>query len=583
MINKDTFSNVVGNVQYHDDNSGFSSEIKHIVESYASESVNLMGRDMESILSSPTAKQEFVGSLCESMTNSPLFTAQECANSPFYSNYNERVEQLINNSMDQVAKESAMLGYAPIVAYNPFFIKKQWIDCVFKDVLMTEIPKTPVINMGFEKNYLKDLEGNEYPLPEALYDDEIFKKLYSASTGAPLKDTPIDITTCKGLSLINATYIDGYVPGDMTVELTPDIAICKVVATKTTGGGGDVEIPCNITTDVTTHNFVGGKIKFEIKDTHGVVQETIEDEIVGKIDFDAGTITAMSTSGKVKKIVLKGKVANRWNQRSLEVVRRVNQIQKVMPESGPRLNSAITIEDAADALATQNIDQIAYYINIMGSTLANLEDGEIWNYLKDSFETQKKADKIGVKYDELGNTSYVVEGTFNALPYDTYVGKITDWMKDSREYFERVLAQLKVKLRSSNMLFVAVAHPNVIRFLQDGINWVFNDDTQISGVKLNYNFGIYTTAQDRVHIVTTMRINEEDGIRIIGIPLTQELVTFKHYKYNVVIDRNYRNPVYTLTPNILCTQRTLTFDVLPVQGKLAVKGRELFSPETLKR
>ena len=36
-----------------------------------------------------------------------------------------------------------------------------------------------------------------------------------------------------------------------------------------------------------------------------------------------------------------------------------------------------------------------------------------------------------------------------------------------------------------------------------------------SGVKLSYNFGIYTSAQDRIHILTTMRLREEDGIRFI--------------------------------------------------------------------
>ena len=62
-----------------------------------------------------------------------------------------------------------------------------------------------------------------------------------------------------------------------------------------------------------------------------------------------------------------------------------------------------------------------------------------------------------------------------------------------------------------------------------------------------------------------------------------ELITYKHYKYNVMIDRNYRNPVYQLTPNILATQRTLTFEILPVQGVMHIEGRDMHSPATLKR
>ena len=265
------------------------------------------------------------------------------------------------------------------------------------------------------------------------------------------------------------------------------------------------------------------------------------------------------------------------------MVRRVEKIEKVMPESGPRLNAAVTIEDAADALALQQIDIIADNINVMGSTLANFEDAEIKSFLVNSFEAQKRGNEAGVKYNELGDNTMIVEGSFNALPYEGYSITIPEWMKASREYFERIVGALKLKLRSSNVIIVAVANPNIIRFLQDGINWVFSDDTQISGVKLSYNFGIYTSAQDRVHILTSMRMSEDEGIRFVVIPLTQELITFKHYKYNVCIDRNYRHPLYSLVPNIMCTQRTLTFEILPVAGQMLINGRELFSPETLKR
>lgn len=576
-------NNVVGNLQYADSDAGFKDEIKHVFESYSAQGVDLVN-DMLHVISSPTMKENFIGAITESLTDSPLFTNSVCANAPFYNNYNNRVEQLIDNSLSSVATESAMIGYAPIVAYNPFFLKKQWIDCVFKDVLMTEIPKKPVVNIGFERRYLKDLQGNQYPLPESLYDDKIVKSLMESSTGMNLSEEPIEIEKCKGLELINTTYIPGFNPQEIdvrTVELTPNICIFKVIVQP--DDGDEIEVPVNIPVDVTTHNFIKGNVRYDVLDEDGNVKEQIKDEIVGNVNFNEGKITAMSANGKITKICLRGKTANRWNQRSLDVVRTVEQIQKVMPESGPRLNSAITIEDAADALALQNIDQIADNINIMGATLANFEDAEIKMFLVDSFNAQKEVSKNGILYNEIGDNVMIAEGSFDTLPYDTFNGRITEWMKDAREYFERMIAALKVKLRTTNILFVAVAHPNTVRFLQDGINWVFSDDTQISGVKLSYNFGVYTTAQDRVHIVTSMRVNEDEGIRFIGIPLTQELITFKHWKYNVVIDRNYRNPLYTLVPNIMCTQRTLTFEILPVQGVMTIENRSLISPTTLKR
>ena len=572
--------NVVGNISYADDNYGFKNEIKAVFESYTQQGVDLI-HDLPNIIASPKTKQDFIGALTESMSDSALFTNAACAKAPFYSNYTDRVDQLLSNTLDSIATESVMTGYAPIVAYNPFFLKKQWMECTWKDVLMTEIPKTPVIEFGYEKRYLKDLEGKEYPLPECLYDDELVKNLMDAATGLNIKEEPIAIGTCKDLSLIDPNYIPGVIAGDHTVELTAGLSICEVQMVDSQGATH--KVPVNITVDISTHNFVKGAIKYDVLDENGDVVETLSDELVGKVNFKDGKVTVMSTSDVVTHVCFRGKTANRYNQRSLDVVRRVEKMEFVMPESGPRLNAAVTIEDAADALALQNIDIIADNINVMGSTLANFEDASIKSFLVESFEAQQRGNAIGIKYNELGDNSMIVEAGFNAMPYDGYGYTITEWMKASREYFERVVGALKMKLRSSNVIVVAIAHPNIVRFLQDGINWVFSDDTQISGVKLSYNFGIYTSAQDRVHILTSMKMSEDEGIRFVVIPMTNELITFKHYKYNVCIDRNYRHPLYNLVPNIMCTMREKSISVFPVSGQMKVEGRDLFSPETLVR
>lgn len=570
-------NNVIGNNYSVDDSLGFKEEVKHVFESYNGQGVNL-ANDMLSIVSSPDTRQEFIANVCESLTTSDLFTNSAIANEAFYNNYTDRVEQLLQNSMKSIVTESAMLGYAPIVAYNPFFLKKQWISCIFKDVLMTEVPQSPVINLAFEKRYLRSLDGTEYPIPEVNYDDEIMAKLTSEATGLALKEDPIEITKFKpAVNVLTSEFIPGIVTGDATAELTADFHIFKVIVKDS--DSEEHEIPCMIKCDITTHNFTNGEIKYDVKDaSNGSIKETIEDRIIGNVDFKTGKVVIMSENDKITKVCLRGKTANRWNNRSLDVVRRVEQIQHVMPESGPRLNAAVTIEDASDALALQKIDLIADNVDVMGRTLADLEDFECRTFLNNSFDAQDNADVGPHGYEKL-----TVKGGFNTLPYEQFTNNITEWMKDAREYFERIIEGLKDKLKTADAVITVVAHPSIVRFLQNGINWVFSDDTQISGMKINYNFGIYTTVQDRVHVITTRYMKPEDGLKFVIIPTTTELVTFKHYKYNCIIDRNYRNPLYTLTPNIMCTHRTLTFEVLPVQGKMTIEGRDLFSPNTLTR
>lgn len=569
-MNNRVKNSVVGNNYVSDQSRGFKDEVKHVFESYASQGVALANNLLD-VINSPTAKSEFMQTVLESITNSTLFSNENCVKSPFYNNYADRVEQLLENSLNTIAVESAMIGYAPIVAYNPFFLKKQWVSCVFKDVLMTEVPTSPVINLAFEKRYLRTLDGTEYEIPNVFYDNALMATLTAEATGVPIKETAIAIGTFKPyVSLIHSDYFAGIIDGDPSQELSPDLHIYQVAITD---GSVEHNVPCNIKADITTHNLTNGYVKYTAG--NGTVHD---DTLVGNIDFKNGRMTIMSTTDKVTKVFLRGKLANRFNARSLDVVRRVEPLQYVMPESGPRLNTAVTVEDAADALVLQKIDVIADNVDIMGRTLADLEDFEIRQFLKNSFDVQDAAN-IGPH----GFEKMTVSGEFNTLPYDTYSRNISDWMTDSREYFERVLAGLKTKLKTTDAIIVAVAHPNLIRFLQKGINWVFTDDTQISGMKLSYNFGIFTSAQDRVHVITSLYMTEDEGIKFLVIPLTPELITYKHYKYNTVIDRNYRNPLYTLTPNIMSTQRTLTFEVIPVQGKLTITGRDLTSPDTLSR
>lgn len=566
-------NNVVGNNYASDDSLGFKQEISHVFESYNGAGINLSA-DMGAIITSPEAKEELISQVCESLTESPLFTNGEMANEAFYDNYSGRLNQLMENSLRTVATESAMLGYAPIVAYNPFFLKKQWISCVFKDVLMTEVPYSPIINLAFEKRYLVDQAKNEYPIPEVNYDDEIMKKLMDESTGLNFTNEPIPITKFKpAVNLLTDDYIPGIVTGDPTAELTMDFYIIRAYVQDS--AKAEHEVPCNIRVDATTHQLTNGRIKFDVLNTDGTVKETIEDTIIGNVDFKTGKALIMCENDKVTKIVLKGKTANRWNNRSLDVIRRVERLQFTMPESGPRLNSAVTVEDAADALALQKVDIIADNVDVMGRTLADFEDFSIRMFLDNSFESQESAGVGPHGYEKL-----TVKGGFDTIPYEQFSNNITDWMKDSREYFERLIEELKDKLKTEKAIITVVCHPSRVRFLQNGINWIFTDDTQVSGMKLSYNFGIYTTVQDRVHIITTRYMNKEAGMKILVIPTTPELITFKHYKYNVIIDRGYRNPVYTLVPNIMTTQRELTFEVLPVQGKFMIDGaKNLFSPQ----
>ena len=591
-MHNDVKTKVVGNVMASDENMGFKSDIVHAFEEYALEGVNL-ATDLYTILTSPAKAQQFNDVVLESVVSSEGLTNADASSDPFYGNYADRLSQLMTNSNNDIVRESVMTGYSPIVSYAPFFLKKQWIACVWKDVLMTEVPNNPIINYQFQKRYIKDMDGNRYEIPDVYYDQETMKKLLSEATGVALKENLQISLPMNHINLVDPTrnadpsitYLeDGFVTRDLSNALTQDIAIIAV--TLKDSKNKEHEVPTNIRIDITTHNFVKGKVSYVVKDEHGEPTETLEDEIIGNVDFDESAITVMAVHGKATKIRLRGKTANRFNHRSLDVERRVEQLQYVMPESGPRLNSAVTIEEAADAIALGNIDMFADNADTMGNVLAYMEDLEIKSFMDTSYQAQADAAAAGLKGphnfpQDNHFDSLIVEGRFNTLPFGGYGSNVTSWMQDSKEYFERVLEQLKYKLQTSQCIVNCVCHPSLVRYLKADVRWVFTGETNVSGMKLQYEFGITTVAGDRVHIITSRYMDPNEGIRFVVIPTTSDLITFKLLKYAVTVDRGYRHPLEPLVPNMMATQRTLTFEVIPVQGKLFIDGREMSSPQNV--
>ena len=140
--------------------------------------------------------------------------------------------------------------------------------------------------------------------------------------------------------------------------------------------------------------------------------------------------------------------------------------------------------------------------------------------------------------------------------------------KDVKFAVDRFIQKLKQKLKTPDVMFVLYGHPNNVSLLNSQVKWVINNDTKVGGIQLDYQFGVLTNSLDRVHVVSSMKVPEYAGVRVVAYPTASETYTFKHYKYSYNIENTYRNPNTPNVPNIMGTSRYLTTEVLPVQGEL---------------
>ena len=576
-----TVGSLVGAISPAAASQGFKSDVSHILSTYDEGGVSAID-NMSVIARHPDYRKDFIAAVMESVLKDSAISSGAASNDPFYSTYSERLEQLLDNSLQSMARESVMTGYAPIQSYAPFMLKRQWVSCVWKDILAADVATSNIIKLQMEQRFIRS--GNDlYQIPDVYYNPKVMEKLYNDATGINLKEDPIALPF-QNICLIdpqkNTDKTTTYFEEDLVVRnpaetLTHDYTIFKVIFEDKEGK--EHVVPTDIKPDLSSHTLINGNnIKCIVKDdATGEIKEIITDDIVGNVDFRTGTVSVISTKGNIKKFCHRGKSVNRFNHRSLTVERTIRPITFYMPESGPRLNAAVTVEEAQDAIALKNTDLYADNVDMMGDVLANLQDIGCKQFVVNSYEVHKNMVEGPFDYKD----NFTAEASFNAVPIQNFSITITEWMNQAKEYFERLIEELKYKLTTQDIVINVVCHPSLVRYLKADLNWIFSDQTDVSGVKIAYKVGVTTSNGDRVHIITSTYMSPNEPIRLIVIPTTVEAITIKHVMHSAIIDRGYQNPEEPLVPNVMATQRTLTFEVTPVQGIFTISGRGAHAPD----
>lgn len=474
---------------------------------------------------------------------------------PYLAMMPEKLEQLYENSRTNIIEESyGVSTMSPIVGYSLPILKKTFLQCNAKDIVMTEVASKPVVKIAFERKFLRDKKGAKYYIPEVFYNDE-YKKVSQMAKGkavhgewvtVPQKD--INLLTLSGGTL------------EARDEFALDVCISKI---KVNVNSQDVEVDVDIKPDLGANNSFVYRVKAEHDG------QTAEEIISGNFDFYNGTVSISSTGEAVKAIKFGGHLSNQNNIESLDLGRERETKHWHIGE-GERLNSGFTIEKIKDMKAMLNIDVVPEIISDMSTVLTQFEDSSVLSFVKESLERWKDKKQLPWGYTD----GFVETAKFNCVPEHGMLTQ-SDWIEKELKFrIDRLVGKLKTKLKTQDIMFTLFAHPNNIELLSSAVNWIFDEATKIGGVQLDYRFGVMTTNRTRIHVVSSLKVEESEGLRIIAQPTTAEHITFKHYKYSLNIENNYRNAQTPLTPNIMATHRHMTKEVLPVQAQLILEDAD---------
>lgn len=497
----------------------------------------------------------------------------------------EQVSNMFDNCVEDFVKESTRVPQLlPIKAIDFPILIKQQLKLATKDIIQTEVTKTPVIKKHIEQTYIVDNNDRKkrWKYPQCFFTED-FKEIFNAGKGLPIKNIPVTLPAYNFDVVKELT--DAPIPE--REDFTMDLKIIKVVVEGS--DGGDVEVPLNpaMRINMSDNTWLGGKIDLTVKDAAGVDLE-IHDLISGMVDFVEKTTSINSISGQVKAVVFSGYLSNEKNERSIGFdYQREEREWKI--EDGTRANVSYSLEELEDAKALMDIDLYKKTYNNLADYLTQMEDSTILAWLDEQFDLYKGVELTSDQI--LGWSGFITERTFDcdstsittALPNE-YIEKMLKFTIDG------LLVDICDKAKIEDMTFVIYGNPRFIRLLDPVVNWVTRPGSTSNGVKLDYGYGIMTSGDVKVQVVSTKKVNAKydqdaklfSGLRIIPFPLSNEQFTFKHYKYTTHIltaqNSAYRDPKLpggSMT-NLMGVSRYTNAAVQGIQAQLRIQNAEQY-------
>ena len=486
---------------------------------------------------------------------------QDVAEGTRYATLYEQTEAMLDNCRADLMQESTRVGQLlPIKAVDFPVLIKQNLALASKDIIQTEVTKTPVIKKHIERRWVVDPKtGKRWEYPQCFFKNE-FTDIFNAGKGLPIKDTEVDITAGKCFNYnIPQNLTDSTDP--TREHITFDL---KITQAKYDDGTGAAEFhPIDMRINMSDGTWLGG----QIKDKDG----NIIDVVSGTVNFLTNNVCLSSASGKVTAVKFSGYLSNEANERTVTWDRTREEYEWKI-EDGFRVDIPYSLEELEDAKALMDMDLYKLTYNDLSDILVQMEDSQILKYLDDQYTKFE-----GIELDPLGFNPFIRTQTFDCDSKTQTVALQSEYIqKMLKFYIDRFVIDICDTAKIDDMTFVCYGNPRYISLLDPEVNWVVRSGDSVGGVKANYSYGIMNAGGMKIQVVSTYKYDNKDErkLRFIPYPLHDSQFTFKHYKYTTHIltaqNSGYRAanlPGGSMT-YLMGTTRNTTCTIQGIQGTM---------------
>ena len=241
----------------------------------------------------------------------------------------------------------------------------------------------------------------------------------------------------------------------------------------------------------------------------------------------SGAIT--KATGAVKAVIFNGRISNEGNENTVRFsYQREDHEWKV--EEGFKADSGYSLEQLQEHKALLDMDLYTKTYNDLCLLITDMADSDGFDWLD-----REKAKYEGLDLDPLQWQSVVKTTEFDcdssiattALPCE-YIAKQLKFKID------RFLIDIADDAKMNNLKFVIYGNPRYISLIDPAVKWVFRAGQRVGGVELDYSYGVMTSGETSVYVVSSKKINpvKNQCLRIVPFAPDGETITFKRYKFS---------------------------------------------------
>ena len=504
----------------------------------------------------------------------------------------------------------------PFDAFLPFAIIRTYLPLVGKDLIPYIVPKQHFIRIKEQFKYIVTKDGRRHLEPDVYRDFDATDEILQSAKGNPVTELWYPQNAVKEVAA-GGTAANPVAPDDFDFEDVVegetkyykldrdksvrvedldllgesggsrdigdalDINICidgaRALVTNNAGETYMVEVSglelFLDTTAISPKDQIGGIVKFPVKDANGKVERYVEDRIMATYDPHTSRVNVTSMHGLVKQVKFGGNLSNKNNMEYLSFHDEYTAKQHPIPE-GYRSNMPITVEDMRLYNETASIDIIAYGINRMTEMFNNLEDTQIFKFLRDTTNRYRNVTDHG--FAHFKGRIFVTRTVDVAYEQNNPFMKRLEFQQDKiSNEFNAIIREIRTTCRNEPFRLVAYCHPNIVSlFVGNNVDWKINaGDSIMGGIRSDYNMGIVTQDGNMMRIITSLKFPEEDGVRGLGFPINeQNFLTWKHFKRALYFDRDHRIVQMPNNPNIMCVATFFSKAYIPLSFQLKIKN-----------